>query len=289
MTGIFKSVTFDIDAVNMSNLVRNSPTLTKIVSELITNNRDAVMELSKTPDTLEYLSDNWKNNYDIVMEYVKNDGSSLKHASIELRNNYDIVKAAVWSSSYAFKYASDEMKNKYDIAKKAISGTPSNIQYISPNSEHFYEFALYAAKESFFQRGPLQDNIKFCTEVLEANCSSYHCVSERLKKNYDILFATTIGINNCEGLTDCLSKERLIFNSNITQFKNHIPPVYTNLFRNGMMFSFNANRDKIKAIQNYFFVRTSNPLNFMKMAEYDIFFVFGYNERKRKYCEIDNQ
>jgi hypothetical protein len=40
---------------------------------------------------LKYASLELRNNYEIVIELVKNNGVSLKYTSEELKNNYEIV------------------------------------------------------------------------------------------------------------------------------------------------------------------------------------------------------
>jgi hypothetical protein len=47
-----------------------------------------------------------KNNYEIVMELVKNNGFTLRYASEELQNNYKIVMAVVKNDGFTLQCAS---------------------------------------------------------------------------------------------------------------------------------------------------------------------------------------
>ena len=50
------------------------------------------------------MEENW-NDYDFVMQKVKEDGMALMHASEELKNNLDIVIVAIKQEAFALFYA----------------------------------------------------------------------------------------------------------------------------------------------------------------------------------------
>ena len=57
---------------------------------------------------LYYASKQLRDDYDVVLEAVKNKGLILKYASKRLRANRDIAEAAVASDKRALEYISDE-------------------------------------------------------------------------------------------------------------------------------------------------------------------------------------
>jgi len=85
--------------------------------------------LPKYIDILEYCDINMKNDFDIVLEAVKNNGLSLQFASIELQNNYTIVLEAIKQNSFALQFASIELQNNYTIVYKAVQKNNNSIRY----------------------------------------------------------------------------------------------------------------------------------------------------------------
>ena len=83
--------------------------------ERVTVKLNVLMAYEKRRYTLHYVSNELKNDHEIVMAAVTKSGCSLEASSNELRNNREIVMAAVKQDEYAIKYASDELKNDQEI------------------------------------------------------------------------------------------------------------------------------------------------------------------------------
>ena len=67
--------------------------------------KDIIKKIIKNPYYLQNVSDELKNNFNIVKIAVSNCGYALEYASNELKNNFDIVKIAVSNNGDALKYA----------------------------------------------------------------------------------------------------------------------------------------------------------------------------------------
>lgn len=185
------------------------------------------------------------------------------------------------------EYASDELKNNYDVAKKAVERHFNNIRYVSTSMEWFRELALLAVK----QRGTallildsLKDDLEVCLKAIKDDPRAYKYASDRLQKNYDILFALiTCIIGNKDNSIDrgytIETKYICYFMDKIP--KNYIQFIYTNNI--GNVLCLYESKKELTRIKNFILVRTSNPLNFLNMWEYDISFEFEYTKEKLKF------
>jgi hypothetical protein len=102
---------------------------------------------------LDLLLRSLRNNKEIVLVAVKNDGWALKYASDELKNDKEVVLTAVTQNDYGLKFASENLRNdKYflyeiDQIKKITKQTPvydclsKNIQdKIDKNPDYLLKF-----------------------------------------------------------------------------------------------------------------------------------------------------
>jgi hypothetical protein len=61
----------------------------------------------------------FKNNKDVVLEAVKQDGMALQFASDELKNNKDVVLKAVRQNVWVLRFASEELQKELKHSLKA--------------------------------------------------------------------------------------------------------------------------------------------------------------------------
>lgn len=81
---------------------------------------------------LSCASERLRDNYDIVMTSVKQNGYSLKFASERLRDNDEIVEEALKSTKYrAIKVASERFRTDRELVHDAV--TAGAIEYVSPS------------------------------------------------------------------------------------------------------------------------------------------------------------
>ncbi len=69
--------------------------------------------------SLRYASKTFKSDREIVLEAIKQDGSSLQFASEELQSDREIVLEAVIQNSLALEFASENLKADKEIISKA--------------------------------------------------------------------------------------------------------------------------------------------------------------------------
>lgn len=124
--------------------------------------------VKKDGTTLKYTSEDIKNNYDIVLAAVKQNGRALQYASKDMKNNYDIILNAVKQNGYALQYAEENMKNNFNIVLNAVNTHGCALQYASDNMRNNYDIVLDAVKQ---------------------NSHALQYASDDMRNNYDIVLA----------------------------------------------------------------------------------------------------
>ena len=72
-------------------------------------------------DKLYYATEELRDDKDVIMEAVKNDGQILYYASERLRDDNDVVMEAIKNKPLIFKYASLRLRSDKEYAKLAIT------------------------------------------------------------------------------------------------------------------------------------------------------------------------
>ena len=81
---------------------------------------DALQILEENPGELDMVLINMRNNEEVVLCAVQQNGSALRFASDEMKNNPVVVLCAVQQDGNALRHASDEMKNNQVIVLCAV-------------------------------------------------------------------------------------------------------------------------------------------------------------------------
>lgn len=76
--------------------------------------------LSLTGYVLKYTTSDLKDNFNLVLQAVKNYPNALFFASKELRNNKQIVEPAIERCGWSIRYASVKLQDNFELARKAI-------------------------------------------------------------------------------------------------------------------------------------------------------------------------
>ena len=75
------------------------------------------------PLALSFDDPTLRNDHDVVMEAVKQNGYALQFAGYELRQNRDVVLEAVRQTRFALMCAHKELRCDYDIVMEAVKKT----------------------------------------------------------------------------------------------------------------------------------------------------------------------
>jgi hypothetical protein len=86
------------------------------------NDKEVVLAaLSQNGYALQYASDTLKNDKEVVLAAVFRDGRSLQFASAAVNNDKNVVLAAMSCNATALGYATDAMKNDKEVVMTAVS------------------------------------------------------------------------------------------------------------------------------------------------------------------------
>lgn len=115
------------------NSCLRNPCLRFVSPELYTDREIITKAVSKWGRDLEYAPDHFKDDYEIVMTAVMNDGYSLEYASPRLKADREIVEKAIEENGGAILEAADELKNNKTIILSAIMNGFTDIERLDPD------------------------------------------------------------------------------------------------------------------------------------------------------------
>jgi Domain of unknown function (DUF4116) len=100
-------------------------------NKLIIEDMEVAKEcLKKNGTLLNYCSEAFKNNYDLVIIAVTNNGMALDYASQDLKDNDGIVKIAM-KLNQAIAFASPRIKDDKEFALRSLMYNPNDIRFYS--------------------------------------------------------------------------------------------------------------------------------------------------------------
>jgi vacuolar-type H+-ATPase subunit H len=83
--------------------------------ELEMSDKEVLEAVKQHGHSLDYASEELKNDKEVVLEAVKQHGHSIYYASEELKNDKEVVLEAVKQNGSSLDYASEELKNDKEV------------------------------------------------------------------------------------------------------------------------------------------------------------------------------
>jgi hypothetical protein len=195
------------DNLDMIKICRNSKHILRFVSSRIYNDIDIIKELVQINGTIIYMSDSYRDNYDIVKLAFKTPSGQipvLKYVSERLRDHEEIVKLGLQKSSHAMKYVSARLRDNEDIAKGMIIAPyidNPGFKYLSERLRDNDALVLQAVQRNGlwleFASERLRDDMDIAKIAVEQNGDALKFVSQRLQNNDDIVFTACHLNDNC--------------------------------------------------------------------------------------------
>ena len=102
-------------------------------------------------NALQYVSDELKNDREIVLAAVRNNGCALGYVSDELKNDREFVLAAVRQNGWVLFYVSDELRNDKEILLAAVRQNGYALEYASDTLKGVKEIVI-AIKECRYRQ-----------------------------------------------------------------------------------------------------------------------------------------
>ena len=121
-----------------NNLISKENIIKSTYRELITLLNDKLYIVFK------YLTDEIKDDYDIVLKVVTNHPLAFKYASERLKDNYKIATIAIDAEPLTIKYASYRIKDNYNIVLRTVKRFGSTLKYVSDRLKDHEDIVLAA-------------------------------------------------------------------------------------------------------------------------------------------------
>jgi hypothetical protein len=148
--------------INIPNEFKNDK---KLMLKLITKEKEGKV--------ISYLSDELKNDYDVVSETVKINGVCIIYASENCKNNKEIALLAVKNKGYALEFIFENLKNNKEVVMAAVKNYGEALKYASENLRDNKEVVLAAVSHNGNALKYASDNLK---NDLEIALAAYHSV-----------------------------------------------------------------------------------------------------------------
>ena len=168
------------------SLINEGIWLTRLLDKSLMADKDIALALINVEDTpllragsstLYYLSEELKDDKEVVIKNVQKDGISLVFASERLKNDRDVVAEAIKENPESIKYGGPDIINNKEIFLEILKKDGWLIRYASPDLKNDKEVILAALKKSEFALDHAsseirdlcgnQDPIDVLTSVLE--------------------------------------------------------------------------------------------------------------------------
>lgn len=197
----------------------------------VRNNKDYALLAVATGGNLQYVSENLKDDFDVVSKAIKNYPFAIQHASDRLKDNKEIGLIIAGSYGSAFSDLSDNLKNVPEIVLQSLTNNPSIYIYLNDDFKNNREYALLASKSgSNLKSMPLkfQDDKEIVMNALKDSHYSFEYCSNRLREDIDVLkvYVKRNNWSNYKDLKDQLynNKEKLMalceFSGDLIQWAN---------------------------------------------------------------------
>ena len=160
------------------------------------NNREMIIALAyKNPvKAIRTASPAIKDDKEVAMIIVKNDGYALCEISDRLRGDKDVVLTAVKGTSGVLQYASKELRNDKEVFFAALSKDDEALMYVSNELANDKETVLAAVKRSGLSLAVASYNLRNDKEVvieaIKQNRNAIYFASDEIRSDSEILTAS---------------------------------------------------------------------------------------------------
>ena len=134
-------------------------------------------------------------DYDVAKAALKKDGLNLSYLSNDLKNNKELVLIAVNQRGSGIQYASDDLRADEEVINAAINNMPGAIKFINPKTKDLYikkiQYSLKFADEGKPEFFDDKDIVKILIETAASKHTNlswlfYNRISDRLRCDKEI-------------------------------------------------------------------------------------------------------
>jgi hypothetical protein len=140
---------------------------------------------------LQFATEQLKDDSEIVLKAIQENGMALKFASERLKDDPEIVLKAVQKYGGALEFASERLKDDAEIVLKAVQKYGGALEFASKRLKDDKEFVLAAIQENGmalqFATEQLKDDSEIVLKAIQENGMAFKFASERLKDDPEII------------------------------------------------------------------------------------------------------
>jgi hypothetical protein len=160
---------------------------------------EAIQDLKKGADFEDKKFDLFRDDRNVSLEAVKQNGQNLKLTSDRLKNDKEIVFEAVIENGYALEHASDKLKDDKAFIVEAVKQSGTALRFVSDKLKNDNEVVLEALKENGNSLEWASQGIKKSVE----NGNPYHILEEAVhKEQFNSMFQKTMQAQTAKKTTE---------------------------------------------------------------------------------------
>ncbi|HCC0888482.1 TPA: DUF4116 domain-containing protein [Salmonella enterica] len=176
-----------------------------------TNDKNYMLEkINASYNALIHCSDDLKNDVEIALAAVSQEGVALKYVSDELKKNRDIVLAAVKTTGSALEFSDEEFKGDKEVVLTAARYSCDALDFASQALKNDRGFLFAAVQQSstalMFFPDKFTDDEELVKIAVKKNGQMLHFASDRLKDDKDLVQAAVQ--NDYKALLYCSARLR---------------------------------------------------------------------------------
>lgn len=165
--------------------------------------QQAIERVGQKGSDLDLIEKKWKNDKDVVLIAVTNNGRALQYASETLRTDKEVVLAAVTNYAAALEYASNALKSDVEVVEAAVKNNGLALVHSSDLLKADTNIVTIAIKANGSALEYATDEIrrdkKMVLLAVENNPSSLKFAMDGLREDKDCLHAAGLRDNeDCE-------------------------------------------------------------------------------------------
>lgn len=162
------------------------------LSENLRDDKEVVLALIQNDGrNFKDASDRLKKDKEVVLAALERYPLSFEYADKTMKNDKEIVQAALKEDWRLLKYASQELKNDKEIVEEAIGYNGKAIAYASQELKKDQQLVLKAITSNpialEYASGDLKGNKDFMMMAVNSNGRTLHYASEKLKNDKEFM------------------------------------------------------------------------------------------------------
>lgn len=131
---------YEKNKIMIFNKIKEDSCIFHRIPDKLKNNREFILDiLDINYKIFDYLIEEFKSDQEIllikerkiILEKVSLNGNELQNLTEDLKNDFEVVKNAVKENGLVLEYASDILKNNYEIVKEAYNQNKLSLQFAS--------------------------------------------------------------------------------------------------------------------------------------------------------------